>query len=195
MLNEEKVIQLSNGKVNYYWESEAKLPIIEVFIQGKVELAIKIAKELNEEFQAFEVIFETKSYWEDYHAILHVIEMKHTSETLFIKIVNALAKHGAHSWKSEEAPLLKEQKTTNENLLRLTKEDDRKIGEFYPGGEHIFYSQELERTNQDDAIEWIQSGDLVAIVSEIHGGIVGYIHREHAKDVTSVLNLHTIERM
>lgn len=81
------------------------------------------------------------------------------------------------------------------NLMNLTKADDEKIAENFNGGEHPFYHQDLEEMNLKDAKDWLDKGEMVGIVSEVHGGIIGYVHNEHADDINTVLNLHAIERM
>jgi hypothetical protein len=81
------------------------------------------------------------------------------------------------------------------NKLALTEEDNHKIAQNYPGGDHAFYHQDLEESNIADAQEWLSGGEMVGIVSEIHGGIIGYVHVENADDITTVLNLHAIDRL
>jgi hypothetical protein len=82
-----------------------------------------------------------------------------------------------------------------DNILKLTNDDNKKIAENYSGGDHDFYQLELEEMNTNDAKEWLDKNELVSIVSEIHGGIIGYIHRDHVDDITTVLNLHAIDRL
>jgi hypothetical protein len=81
------------------------------------------------------------------------------------------------------------------NLLKLTNEDNEKISKNYSGGEHDFYHQDLEEENVKDAKGWLDEGEMVGIVSEIHGGIIGYVHRDHADDIATILNLHAIDRV
>ena len=81
------------------------------------------------------------------------------------------------------------------NILKLTNDDNKKIAENFSGGNHDFYHQDLEDMNMKDAKEWLDKDELVGIVSEIHGGIIGYIHRGHADDITTILNLHAIDRL
>lgn len=82
----------------------------------------------------------------------------------------------------------------NENILRLTKKDDKTIAKEFYAGDHTFYSQDLENMNKKDAQDWIQNDEMKAIVSELHGGIIGYVHQAHANDITTILNLHVIDR-
>lgn len=79
--------------------------------------------------------------------------------------------------------------------MKLTKEDNLKIAKKYADGDHDFTSQELDEMNIEDATQWLTKGEMVGIVSEIHGGIIGYIHNDHADDFVSVLNLYAIERL
>lgn len=83
----------------------------------------------------------------------------------------------------------------NKNILRLTNEDDKTIANEFHAGDHTFYSQDLEEMNKKDAYEWFENDEMTAIVSELHGGIIGYVHREHADDIATILNLHVIERI
>lgn len=80
------------------------------------------------------------------------------------------------------------------NQMRLTDKDNQIIAEAYPGGEHLFTHQDLDIQNLQDTNEWFQTGDLVGLVSEVHGGIIGYVHKEHVDGISSVLNLYAIER-
>lgn len=82
----------------------------------------------------------------------------------------------------------------NKSILGLTNEDNEKIAANYPGGEHDFYHQDLDDSNMKDAKEWFDKGEMVGIVSEKHGGIIGYIHHQNADDIISILNLYTIDR-
>ena len=79
--------------------------------------------------------------------------------------------------------------------MGLTKHDDEKIGRAYSGGDHEFYHQDLSVANEEDAKRWLDSSEMVGLVSEVHGGIIGYIHQEHANDITTVLNLYAIDRL
>ncbi|MFD5198427.1 hypothetical protein ACFVL4_23615 [Bacillus subtilis] len=81
------------------------------------------------------------------------------------------------------------------NIMKLTQEDSLKIARYYQDGDHAFYDQDLEDRNVKDAKEWFEDGEMVGIVSEIHGGIIGYIHVDHAEDIVSILNLYAIERL
>jgi Ca2+-binding EF-hand superfamily protein len=78
--------------------------------------------------------------------------------------------------------------------ISITKEENETIANAFPGGEHTFYSQDLEPENKQDAEQWIKDDEMMTIVSEIHGGIIGYVHKEHADEITSVLNLFDISR-
>lgn len=82
-----------------------------------------------------------------------------------------------------------------ENLMNLTEMDNAKIAQNYPGGEHVFTHQDLDEKNINDFKEWLQEDSLVGIVSEVHGGIIGYVHQSHADDIVSVLNLYAIDKL
>lgn len=81
------------------------------------------------------------------------------------------------------------------NEMKLTNHDDLKIGENFDNGEHIFYTQDLEESNVVDALKWFENGKMVSIVSEVHGGIIGYAHQDNIEDIVSVLNLYAIDRL
>lgn len=49
------------------------------------------------------------------------------------------------------------------------------------------------RNHIDGANLWLSKGEMVAIVSEKSGGIIGYMHIDHAEDVISALNLRAIK--
>lgn len=80
------------------------------------------------------------------------------------------------------------------NVMNLTEKDNETVAKAFPGGEHPFFHQDLEVENVHDAKEWLNKNELVAIVSEKHGGIIGYVHQAHADDVVTVLNLHVIDK-
>lgn len=82
----------------------------------------------------------------------------------------------------------------NKSILGLTDVDNKKIAANYPGGDHEFYQMDLDDANLKDAEEWLDKGEMVGIVSEKHGGIIGYIHHQNADDIISILNLYAIDR-
>lgn len=54
--------------------------------------------------------------------------------------------------------------------------------------EREYYSQDLDKGNKTDAVDWLNNEELHALVSEEHGGIIGYIHKDHIEDIITVLN-------
>lgn len=80
------------------------------------------------------------------------------------------------------------------NVFKLTEDDNKLIAEKNSEEGHIFFSQDLEDYNKVDLIQWTENDELVGVVSEIHGGIIGYIHRDLADDLTTILNIHAINR-
>ncbi|KAF2423622.1 MULTISPECIES: hypothetical protein [Bacillus] len=88
-----------------------------------------------------------------------------------------------------------QEENSMKNNMKLTQEDSLKIAKNYHDGDHAFYHQDLEEPNVKDAKKWLENGELVGIVSEIHGGIIGYIHADHADDIVSILNLYAIDRL
>ncbi|MGC6586676.1 hypothetical protein ACPV3A_17115 [Paenibacillus sp. Dod16] len=81
-----------------------------------------------------------------------------------------------------------------DNTLKLTRYDDEKIASEFADGDFPFYGQELVDQNTNDAKTWLDEDSMIGIVSEIHGGIIGYLHRDHADEITTVLNLHAVDR-
>lgn len=82
----------------------------------------------------------------------------------------------------------------NNNKMKLTRYDEEKIASEFSDEETPFYVQDLEDENTIDATTWLEEGVMVGIVSEVHGGIIGYVYSEHASDITTILNLHAVER-
>lgn len=77
-------------------------------------------------------------------------------------------------------------------LFNISEEDYEEIIEAFPEGNPNFSHQDLEEVNKEDAHDWLGSDELVGLVSEEHGGIIGYIHNSHADEVAAALNLHVI---
>lgn len=50
----------------------------------------------------------------------------------------------------------------------------------------------MEEMNVNDAKDWLKEGQLLALVSEEAGGIIGYIHQDYAEDVATVLSLRVL---
>lgn len=54
--------------------------------------------------------------------------------------------------------------------------------------EDRFYYQDLDRNNLTDLLRWAADDELVGLVDEVDGGIIGYINRAHIEKVISILN-------
>lgn len=85
-------------------------------------------------------------------------------------------------------------KKKKKNEFKLTNEDNQLIADRFSEGNHTFLSQPLEHCNEVDLIKWMHRDALVGLVSDIHGGIIGYIHKDLADDITTILNIHAINR-
>lgn len=80
----------------------------------------------------------------------------------------------------------------NENVFKLTLADYQKIADAYVEDDHHFFSQNLEHSNKVDLVDWMNSDELVGLVSESHGGIIAYVNRNLAEDIVKILNIHAI---
>lgn len=76
----------------------------------------------------------------------------------------------------------------------LDSEDDniifREFDDYPP-----FHTMDMEDDNLKDAFLSLAKGEMEAIVSEHHGGIIGYAFKGHAEDIATILNLHYKERV
>jgi len=54
--------------------------------------------------------------------------------------------------------------------------------------EDRYYYQEMEEVNTLDALKWLGKSEMVAIVDEKKGGIIGYAHQTHAEKLIKKLN-------
>lgn len=43
-----------------------------------------------------------------------------------------------------------------------------------------------------DALKWLVGDDLIPLVDEATGGIIGYVHRIHADRIAALLNVATL---
>lgn len=50
-----------------------------------------------------------------------------------------------------------------------------------------YYCMDMESENINDAKMWLENDEMVAIVSELHGGIIGYIHQSHEEEILNLL--------
>lgn len=57
-----------------------------------------------------------------------------------------------------------------------------------------FYPMDMEEEHLKEAFLALSKDELEAIVSEDHGGIIGYVVKGVTEEVTTVLNLHYIQR-
>lgn len=57
-----------------------------------------------------------------------------------------------------------------------------------------FYPMDMEEEHLKEAFLALSKGELEAIVSEDHGGIIGFAFKGIAEDVSTVLSLHYIQR-
>lgn len=78
--------------------------------------------------------------------------------------------------------------------LSITEYEHSLITRVFPGGELPFYSHDLEELSKRDALQAVNNNELVGLVSDQAGGIIGYVQAEHAEYVASALNLHAVAR-
>ena len=76
--------------------------------------------------------------------------------------------------------------------LSISKEQNEELVAAHPDGEYEFTTQDLEELNKNDAESWLENDELVGLVSESEGGIIGYVHRAHAEKIATALNLHIL---
>ena len=75
----------------------------------------------------------------------------------------------------------------------LSPEDNDTI-EFFSEETPPFYVMDMEDDNLKDAFLALAKDELEAVVSEDHGGIIGYVVKGVSEEVATVLNLHYIQR-
>lgn len=75
----------------------------------------------------------------------------------------------------------------------LKPEDNHIVADFF-GEEPSFRVMDMEDDNLKDAFLALAKDELEAVVSEDHGGIIGYVVKDVSEEVTTVLNLHYIQR-
>lgn len=76
--------------------------------------------------------------------------------------------------------------------LAFSEEQEDQVLKASIDDELAFTVQDLEKANTQDAEAWLNDGVMLGLVSESDGGIIGYIHEEHAEKVASALNLHVL---
>lgn len=74
----------------------------------------------------------------------------------------------------------------------INKHADAFIASRFPDGDAPFHTMDMEEMNVLDAIASIHNDEVEAIVSEEHGGIIGYAMKGHAEEITTVLNMNYI---
>jgi len=47
---------------------------------------------------------------------------------------------------------------------------------------------ELTKENKKDLDSWINENRLIGIIDDVEGGIIGYIHDKHARNIINQLN-------
>lgn len=76
------------------------------------------------------------------------------------------------------------------NLPTPSPEQDAAVARAYPDGDRPFDVCEIEFAQ--DAYSWLRTDKLVALVDESTGGIIGYVHRDHADRIAALLNVATL---
>ena len=70
----------------------------------------------------------------------------------------------------------------------LTDEDNQYLATY--GETQPFYIMDMEDDNKKDAFLSLANDEMEAIVSEDHGGIIGYAFKGIAEEVVTVLNVN-----
>lgn len=63
------------------------------------------------------------------------------------------------------------------------------VASAYSGDILPFSSMEMHPDNTEDAMQWFEKDEMVALVDESQGGIIGYVHRAHADRIAALLNV------
>lgn len=73
--------------------------------------------------------------------------------------------------------------------MKLTTEQTKTLEFLFENNKARYYNQDLETINIPDASQSLVSGELVGLVDESKGGIIGYIMQDSIDEVQSMLNL------
>lgn len=73
--------------------------------------------------------------------------------------------------------------------MKLTNEQTKTLEFLFENNKARYYNQDLETANISDASQSLVSGELVGLVDEAKGGIIGYIMEDSIDEVQSLLNL------
>jgi len=99
MLNHNRAIRITDGKVGYYWETEESFPVIEVFVTGKRDKIVEQADTLNNKIKSIKGnSFEVESFSTTYHRIFYTFDHSDFDEKEFAELVNELGDYGDHDY-------------------------------------------------------------------------------------------------
>lgn len=74
-----------------------------------------------------------------------------------------------------------------------TAKQDKAVSRRYSGGDHPFTTAELVDEGMKQAVRnWLDADNLVGIVDESQGGIIGYVNAAHADRIAALLNAATL---
>lgn len=83
----------------------------------------------------------------------------------------------------------------NEELITTSEKQDKEIGEKWSGGDHPFQNHSVpDDENKKDMLKWAIDDELLPLVDDSAGGIIGYIHHTHIDRIVGLLNwaaMHT----
>ena len=75
--------------------------------------------------------------------------------------------------------------------LATTPKQDEAVARHFDG-DTPYSPLEMDDANKMDAVRWLASDDLIALVEEANGGIIGYINRQHADRIVAILNVASL---
>lgn len=81
-----------------------------------------------------------------------------------------------------------------DKILEFISEKDQE-DEYYTSEDPRFNFMDLdEETNKPDLQKWVENDELVGLVDEECGGIIGYVNPAHADKLYSILNAQKYKR-
>lgn len=105
-MDNKKAIQMTAGRVGYYWEG-GNFPVIEVFLSDTKEKEVKEKVEELEKTLRRKSISNTavdidyESFTSDYHRIIGVFDFKAINENMFLTVVKELERLGEKEYSLE----------------------------------------------------------------------------------------------
>lgn len=73
-----------------------------------------------------------------------------------------------------------------------TPAQDAAVAAHYDGEPPFSVHDMMDDANRNDLLRWVADDALVGLVDESCGGIIGYVHRDHADRIAALLNASTL---